>query len=111
MQWNLAFPVFISPVVWNTCENLHYESLYFKELHNNQEYYWPTIYRAGAAVVSAITSLMVQWPLRSVPIILLGYREMASDRTYFSLIVRNYVSYKTHCTIKTTFKFVLLSQL
>ena len=28
----------------------------FKELHNDQEYYWPTTYRAGAAVVSTITS-------------------------------------------------------
>ena len=33
-----------------------YESVYFKELHNEQECYWPTIYRAGAAVVSTITS-------------------------------------------------------
>ena len=33
------FPVFISPIVWNMCENLHYESVYFKELHNEQEYY------------------------------------------------------------------------
>ena len=41
------------------CENLHYESVYFKELHNEQKYYWPTIYRAGAAVVSAITSYVV----------------------------------------------------
>ena len=32
--WNLAFPVFISPIVWNMSENLHYESVYFKELHN-----------------------------------------------------------------------------
>ena len=40
------------------CENLHYESVYFKELHNEQEYYWPAIYRAGAAVVvSTITSI------------------------------------------------------
>ena len=37
--WNLAFPVFISPIVWNMCENLHYEWVYFKELHNQQEYY------------------------------------------------------------------------
>ena len=29
--WNLAFPVSISPIVWNMCENLHYESVYFKE--------------------------------------------------------------------------------
>ena len=57
--WNLAFPVFISPIVWNTCENLHYESVYFKELHNDQAYYWPTIYRAGTAVVSTIIYLRV----------------------------------------------------
>ena len=31
------FPVFISPVVWNMCEHL-YESVYFKELHKEQEY-------------------------------------------------------------------------
>ena len=31
--------VFISPIVWNMCENIHYESVYFKELHNQQEYY------------------------------------------------------------------------
>ena len=39
------------------CENLPYESVYFKELHNEQEYYWRSIYRAGAAVVSTITSI------------------------------------------------------
>ena len=53
---NLAFPVFISPIVWNMCENLNYESVCFKELHKDQEYYWRTICRAGAAVVSTITS-------------------------------------------------------
>ena len=42
------------------CENLPYELVYFKELHNQQEYYWPTIYRAGAAVVSTITSRMLE---------------------------------------------------
>ena len=36
---NLAFPVFISPIVRNMCENLHHESVCFKELHNDQEYY------------------------------------------------------------------------
>ena len=37
-------------------ENLHYESVvYFKEPHNEQEYYWPTIYRTGAAVVLDVT--------------------------------------------------------
>ena len=57
--WNLVFPLFISPIVWNMCENLHYESVYFKELRNKQEYYWPTIYRAGAAIVSTITSMII----------------------------------------------------
>ena len=28
-----------------------------KSLHNKQEYYWATIYRAGADVVSTITSI------------------------------------------------------
>ena len=54
--WNLAFPVFISPTVWIMCENFHYESAYVKELHNKQEYHWPTIYKTGEAVVSTITS-------------------------------------------------------
>ena len=54
---NLVFPVFISPIVWNMCEILQYELVYFKELHNDQEYYWLTIYRAGAAIMSSITSL------------------------------------------------------
>ena len=53
------FPVFISPIVWNMCEHLHYESVYFKELQNEQEYYGPTIYRAGAAVVSTIIRYVV----------------------------------------------------
>ena len=57
VAWNLAVPVFISPIVWNMCENLHYKSVYFKELHNQQEYYRPTIYRTGPAVVSTITSI------------------------------------------------------
>ena len=39
------------------CENVHNESVYFKELHNKQENYWPTIYRAGADVVSTITRM------------------------------------------------------
>ena len=39
-------------------ENLHYESVYFKELHNDQECYWPTIYRAGVVVVSTITTVI-----------------------------------------------------
>ena len=34
----LGFLFLLSPVVWNMCENLHYESVYFKELHNDQEY-------------------------------------------------------------------------
>ena len=39
---------------------LKYESVNFKELHHEQEYYCPTIYRAGAAVVSTITSIIYE---------------------------------------------------
>ena len=35
----LHFLFLLSPTVWNMCENLHYESVYFKELYNDQEYY------------------------------------------------------------------------
>ena len=35
----LRFLFLPSPTVWNMCENLHHESVYFKELHNDQEYY------------------------------------------------------------------------
>ena len=31
-----SFPV-LSYLLYEICENLHYESLYFKELHNDQE--------------------------------------------------------------------------
>ena len=61
-----AFPVFISPIVWNMYENLPYESVYFKEPHNEQECYRPTIYRAGEAVVLTITSftlITIRWLL------------------------------------------------
>ena len=29
----------IIPIIWKMCEHLHYESVYFKELHKEQEYY------------------------------------------------------------------------
>ena len=39
-MWNLVFPVFtLTHSVWNVCENLHYELVYFKELHSDQEHY------------------------------------------------------------------------
>ena len=55
--WNLAFPAFIAPIVCYLCEILHDQYEYFKELHKEQGYNWPTTYRAGAAVVSTFTSL------------------------------------------------------
>ena len=135
--WNLAFPVFISPIAWNMlpwvpevflacggtfqcwpkaeatsgeagrykdltetgnyarkvsgtqgrnmCENLHYESVYFKELHNEQEYYWPTIYRTGAAVVSTITSYSTRtlssnsWHVAGISQVNKAYKEKLSS--------------------------------
>ena len=50
------FPVFILPIVWDMCERRHYESVYFKELHNEQEYIDWEYTERGAAVVSTITS-------------------------------------------------------
>ena len=38
-------------------------NVYFKELHNDQEYYWPTTYRAWAAVVSTITIINPLGPI------------------------------------------------
>ena len=36
------FLILLSPIVsvWNMSENFHYESVYFKKVHNDQEYYW-----------------------------------------------------------------------
>ena len=60
------------------------KSVYFKELHNEQEYHCPTIYGAGAAVVSTITSGMI-----------------ITDRTddtksYYQLIITIHVYEKTN---------------
>ena len=46
MYGTLRF-LYLSHLLYGICVNKHYESVYFKELHNLQEYYWPTIYRAG----------------------------------------------------------------
>ena len=46
------------------CEHLHYEWVYFKELHNDQGYNWPTIYRAEADVVSTTTSSVLNIRLK-----------------------------------------------
>ena len=42
-------------------EHLYYESVYFKELHNEQEYYWPRIYRAGATNGKWLHNLWRNW--------------------------------------------------
>ena len=36
MHGTLRFLFLLSPIVWNMCENLDYELIYFKELHNDQ---------------------------------------------------------------------------
>ena len=62
--WNLAFPVFAPPhLLYGICVKIFtiMNRVYFKELRNEQKYYWPTIHRAraGAAVVSTITSINI----------------------------------------------------
>ena len=52
------------PIVWNMCGNLQYESVYFKELHKDQD----TIdrqHREGAAVVSRLLVANEATELRS----------------------------------------------
>ena len=41
------------------CESLHCESV-FKELHNDQEYYWPITYRAGVACEKALRRALAE---------------------------------------------------
>ena len=58
MHGTLRFPEFISPIVWNMCEHLHYEIGIFQRATQREYYYCPTTYREGAAVVSTtITSI------------------------------------------------------
>ena len=45
---------FISPIVWNMCENYHESDGYILKSYSTSK---NTIYRAGAAVVSNITSV------------------------------------------------------
>ena len=59
MYETLRLLFLVSPIVWNMCENLQYELVYFKELRSEQEYYWPAIHKAGAALVSTITSYCI----------------------------------------------------
>ena len=60
--WNLAF---ISCIYLTYCMEYVWTSslwigIFQRAIHNEQEYFWPTIYRAGAAVVSTITSLIIR---------------------------------------------------
>ena len=59
--WNLAFPVIISPIVFNMCEHLHYESVYISKSYttsknaiDRRQY----TERGSCSVVSTITSIV-----------------------------------------------------
>ena len=61
--WNLELQLSMERFLYLTyCMEYVWKSslwigrVYFKELVNVQEYYWQTIYRAGAAIVSTTTS-------------------------------------------------------
>ena len=90
------------------CDNLPYESVYFKELHNEQKWYWPTIYRARAAVVSTImtsyihdSELLGFRPLRNVvpEYYVISYR----IKTHMSHILNNFA----HLFIAVSFYLIL----
>ena len=99
--WNLAFPVLISPLVWNMCENLYYESVYFKELHNQQEYYWRTIYKTGAAVVSTITSHIERYIDRYILLF-----SCTCARVHFSLVIVQLVKHSVQRQIFSSSGFL-----
>ena len=52
---NLVF-LLLSHLLYVICVKIFIWICYFKELHKDQEYNWLTTYRAGAALVSTITS-------------------------------------------------------
>ena len=91
--WNLAFPgstvVSIQTFLYGICvKKLHYESVHLKELHNEQEYYWPKKYGAGAAVVSTI-------PSNKVNVSKVNYFRFTKSKSYHSRIhvYQNYILY------------------
>ena len=58
MHGTLRF-LFLSHILYGICVKIfNYESVYFKELRNDQEYFWPTtVIQGGAALVLTTTSL------------------------------------------------------
>ena len=52
--------LFYSNLLYEICVKIFImnQHNYSRELHNDQEYYWPAIYRVGAAVVSTNTSVI-----------------------------------------------------
>ena len=78
------------------CENPHYESVYFKELHNQQKYYWPTIYRTGAAVASTITSLSLAIVPREKNWFLVGFQNWPECVDFKLLLALQSISSKTN---------------
>ena len=61
MHGTLRF-LYLSHLLYGICVNIFIMNRYISKsyIHNEQEYFWPTIYRAGAAVVSTITSLIIR---------------------------------------------------
>ena len=92
--WNHTFPVFT--LTYYMCENLHYESVYFKELPNDQEYYWPTIYRAEAAVVSTITSSLIAIPFLYMGMLIKSYVLLSPRRVDALGVIKNILHKMDH---------------
>ena len=62
--------------VWSVCVNI----FIMNELHKEQEYYWVTKYRAGAAVVSTITSVSISDPFpHKINIVKISYFLLSSS--------------------------------
>ena len=70
------FPVFISPIAWNMCEHLHYDSVHFKELHKEQEYYTAISRKVVGKMRATIPKGNMRYDQHTVP-------HDCSYRTYF----------------------------
>ena len=61
MHGTLRF-LFLSHILYGICIKIfNYESVYFKELRNDQEYFWPTKVIQGGSALALTTSSLCMW--------------------------------------------------
>ena len=81
------------------CENLAYESVYFKEVHKDKEYNWPTSCRAVAAVFLTVFGVR---STRTQPLIFVG----CCVHYWVSCAINTHIYLALRC--KTNFQKIIL---